>query len=495
MGQTKKYKPKAMLKKNLMLFVAALFGGIVSLGAYSYLAYRAGNSAFNSSPQIPAMTAGYAGLPDATLDFTAAAERSVNGVVHVKTEMKVQPVFNPWADFFGNQLPPQTQVASGSGVIISTDGYIVTNNHVIDGAEKIMVTLNNNKNYEAKLIGHDPSTDIAVIKIDETKLPALPWGNSDDVKVGQWVLAVGNPFELTSTVTAGIVSAKARNINLLGDSRSGEEILPVESFIQTDAAVNPGNSGGALVNTRGELIGINTAIASRTGAYSGYSFAVPTSIARKVALDLIEFGNVQRAFIGVSISDVSEEQAEASGLNEVAGIYVRGVADNGAAAESGMKEGDIILKVGDAPVKNVPQLQEQIARYRPGDKVNLTVWRDKKMQTVNVTLKNRDGKAELKNFEESAAVAMSDLGAEFTDISDADKDALRITGGAKVKSLSSGRLAAVGIQKGFIITKVDKTPIASAEDLKAALTGKTGNILLEGYYPNGTKAIFGFGLR
>jgi serine protease Do len=192
---------------------------------------------------------------------------------------------------------------------------------------------------------------------------------------------------------------------------------------------------------------------------------------------------------------VSEDQADASGLNEVAGIYVRGVADNGAAAESGMKEGDIILKVGDASVKNVPQLQEQIARYRPGDKVNLTVWRDKKMQTVNVTLKNRDGKAELKNFEESAAVAMADLGAEFTDISDADKDALRITGGAKVKSLSSGKLAAVGIQKGFIITKVDKTPIASAEDLKIALTGKTGNILLEGYYPNGTKAIFGFGLR
>lgn len=480
-----------------MLFVAAFLGGILSLGAYSFFAQKQFNSSFYDSANPPVMTAGYAGLPDATLDFTSAAERTVNSVVHVKTQSKAQPVFNPWADFFGYQQSPQVQLGSGSGVIISPDGYIITNNHVVEGADKLMVTLNNNKNYEATIVGRDPSTDIAVIKVDASNLPAIPWGNSDDVKIGQWVLAVGNPFELTSTVTAGIVSAKARNINLLSERRTNEEVYPVESFIQTDAAVNPGNSGGALVNARGELVGINTAIASRTGAYAGYSFAVPTSIARKIALDIIEFGHAQRAFIGVQISDVTEEQAKEKGLKEVAGVYVNSLTEGGAAAESGIQEGDVILKVAESNVKNMPQLQEQIARYRPGDKVGVTVWRDGKMQNVTVTLRNRVGKAELEDFtvKETTPVDLGSLGAEFVEPTLAEKEALKLKGGAKIGTLVPGKLKGVGIQKGFIITKIDGTSVTSPDQLKSELETKKGNVLLEGLYPNGTKAVYGFSLH
>jgi S1-C subfamily serine protease len=298
---------------------------------------------------------------------------------------------------------------------------------------------------------------------------------------------------LTSTVTAGIVSAKARNINLIGNRNNGsEEIFPVESFIQTDAAVNPGNSGGALVNAKGELVGINTAIASRTGVFSGYSFAVPTTIARKVANDIIEFGRVQRAFIGVKISEVSEEIAKDKGLNEVAGILVNGVTAN----DTEIKEGDVILKVGDRPVKNVPQLQEQVAKYRPGDKVKLGVWRNNKWQEITVALKNRSGKAELSNFEAEAAANVSSLGADFGPVSNEEKMKLRIKGGAKIKSISPGKLKAAGIQPGFIITKVDEEMVETPEDLNRALGSKSKGegIMIEGVYPNGTRAYYGFGL-
>lgn len=481
------------MKKNLMLFVAAFLGGAVALGAYSLISKSNASPFTTNQNTIPVVATGYAALPDATLDFTGAAERTVNAVVHVKTESKVQNVYNPWADFFGYNQQPQVQMSSGSGVIISADGYIITNNHVVEGADKLTVTLNNNKNYEAKVIGRDPSTDIAVIKIDEKNLPLAQWGNSDDVRVGQWVLAVGNPFELTSTVTAGIVSAKARNINLLSERARSEEVFPVESFIQTDAAVNPGNSGGALVNVRGELIGINTAIASRTGAYAGYSFAVPTTIAKKVAEDLIEFGNVQRAFIGVRISDVTEEQAKEKGLPEVAGVYVNALTEG--TGDNGMKEGDVILKVAGVPVKNIPQLQEQVIKYRPGNKVNVTVWRGGKMQEVQVTMKNRDGKAELEDFTAKAGISMESLGAQFTAPSSSEKDALKITGGAKVETITPGKLKSIGIQRGFIITKVDGQKIDSPEQLEAALQGKSGNVLIEGVYTNGTKAYYGFSLN
>jgi serine protease Do len=483
------------MRKNLLLFAVALGGGFASLGAYKLFFDKPQLVQLSDGSSMPIYSANYAGMPiEGGLDFTLAAEKSLNTVVHVKTQSEVQQVFNPWADFFGYQQQPQVQMASGSGVIISTDGYIITNNHVVEGADKLSVTLNNNKTYEADVIGRDPSTDIAVIKIEEKNLPAATWGSSEDVRVGQWVLAVGNPFELTSTVTAGIVSAKARNINLLSERRTNEEVFPVESFIQTDAAVNPGNSGGALVNTRGELIGINTAIASRTGVYSGYSFAVPTTIAKKVSEDLIRYGNVQRAFIGVKINDVTEEQAKEKGLKDVAGIYVSAITEGGAAAESGIKEGDIIVKVAEVSVKNVPQLQEQISKYRPGDKVNVSVWRDNKLQVVQVTLRNRSGKAELEDFSATATATYESLGAKFVEPSEAERSSLRISGGAKVNELMNGKLMAAGVKKGFIVTKIDGTRVTSPEELKSTLEGKSGGVLIEGIYPNGTKAYYGFGL-
>lgn len=488
------------MKKNLILVAMAFAGGIFSLGAYKMFFDDSSKGVMYTSAEMPVYTAGYSSLPlEGSLDFTMASEKTVNSVVHVKTQSTMQPVFNPWSDFFGYRQEPQVQMSSGSGVIISNDGYIITNNHVVEGAEKLTVTMNNNKNYEARVIGRDPSTDIAVIKIDERALPAIVWGSSDDVKIGQWVIAVGNPFDLTSTVTAGIVSAKARNINLLGsDRRSNEEIFPIESFIQTDAAVNPGNSGGALVNTRGELIGINTAIASRTGAFAGYSFAVPSSIAKKVAQDIIEFGHVQRAFIGVRIADVSEDIAKEKGLKEVAGVLVASLTDGGAAAESGMKEGDVIMKVGEASVKNVPQLQEQVSRYRPGDKVKVTVWRDGKLQVVDVTLRNRSGKAQLEDFESVASGSgetVTSMGATFGAPSSEDLDKLGITGGAKVMDLQTGKFKSLGMQKGFIITQIDGEKIRNAQDLKGILQSRQGSYVeIKGFYTNGMEAMYGFRL-
>lgn len=482
-----------MKKTWWMMAGAAFLGGSMALVGNAWLNSNAVLNSWNGSG-TPVMSTNFEGaIPgEMNTDFVAAAERTVNCVVHVKTESTVNPGYNPWFDFFGYQQQPQVQSGTGSGVIISADGYIITNNHVVEGAQKLVVTLNNNKSYSAELVGRDPSTDIAVLKIDEKNLPAIAWGNSEDIHIGQWVLAVGNPFELTSTVTAGIVSAKARNINLIGNRQTNEEVFPVESFIQTDAAVNPGNSGGALVNAKGELIGINTAIASRTGVFTGYSFAVPTTIARKVATDLIEFGRVQRAFIGVKIAEVSEEIAKEKDLNEVAGVLVAGITN----AESEMKEGDVILKVGDRVVKNVPQLQEQIAKYRPGDKVKLGVWRAKKWTDIEVVLKNRSGKAELNNFDSDAEANLTALGAEFGALSQEEMMRLRIKGGVKIKSLSQGKLRSAGIQPGFIITKVDEILVGDTESLKAALAGKAKGegIMIEGVYPNGTRAYYGFGL-
>lgn len=429
---------------------------------------------------------------DMGMDFTAAAEMSVNSVVHVKTESTVQSQFNhPWFDYFGLDTSPQIQRGSGSGVIFSNDGYLITNYHVIEGAQKIVVSLNNNTTYDGSIVGTDPATDLAVLKIEATNLPALRFGNSDAVRIGEWVLAVGNPFDLTSTVTAGIVSAKARNINLLRGDLS-REIFPIESFIQTDAAVNPGNSGGALVNTRGELIGINTAIASRTGSYAGYSFAVPSSIVSKVAADLMEFGIVQRAFIGVRIQEVTQDIAKENGLAKIEGVYVNGLTEAGAAAEAGIEEGDIILRIGTNVVKTVPELQEQISRYRPGDRVDVAVWRDKKERIVPVVLRNQNGNTELRD----AAIenARSALGAQLKNVDPELLTELGISGGAQVISLGNGKLAEAGIQPNFIITLIDGKPVNSPDEVLKALQAKSGGVLVEGIYPNGRKAYYGFGM-
>lgn len=429
---------------------------------------------------------------EAPLDFTIAAERTVNAVVHVKTESTVQNSFHhPWFDFFGYENTPQIQRGSGSGVIISEDGYIVTNNHVIEGADKVTVSLNNNKTLEAQVVGIDPATDLAVLKVEQNQLPFMAFGDSDALRIGEWVLAVGNPFDLTSTVTAGIVSAKARNINLLkGDAN--REIFPIESFIQTDAAVNPGNSGGALVNTRGELIGINTAIASRTGSYAGYSFAVPTSIVKKVSTDLMEYGIVQRAFIGVRITEVSQQIADENALDRISGVYVSDLSPGGGAAEAGIEPGDIILRVQGNEVRTVPELQEQVSRYRPGDQIDVAVWRKGKEKRIPVVLRNQEGSTELRDAD--AVSAKNQLGAAMSEVGKEELETLGIRGGAKVNDVGRGKLAEAGIRSGFIILKIDGESVTNPDDVIRILAKKSGGVLVEGIYPNGKKAYYGFGM-
>lgn len=330
----------------------------------------------------------YSALPS----FAQAAQTSVGAVVHVRTAMRTRMPLNPWHEMLGYRSPEEVHEGSGSGVIIGKEGFIVTNNHVIEGAEEITVSMNDNRTYIADVIGTDPSTDLAMLKISaEFPLPFVEFGNSDQVGIGDWVLAVGNPFDLTSTVTAGIVSAKARNINLLR-ARPDRGVFPIESFIQTDAAVNPGNSGGALINTRGELIGINTAIASRTGSYAGYSFAVPSTIVEKVAQDLMSYGEVQRAYLGIQIEPVTEEIAEQLDMTEIKGCAITDLVPGSGAAESGLEIGDVVLAIDGQEISDFPELQESVSRFHPGDEVMVRVWRNGEEREVLVQLKDRNGR-------------------------------------------------------------------------------------------------------
>lgn len=480
------------MKKAISSLMVAMLGGLVVFAGIKLTEKEKEPVTVVERVESPVpVRYGPAAMTGEMLDFTVAAEKTVNAVVHVKTESTVATGYNPWFDFFGYDDAPQVQRGSGSGVIISKDGFIVTNNHVIEGADRIKVSLNSNKTYEATVVGTDPATDIALLKIEEEELPTIKFGNSDALRIGEWVLAVGNPFDLTSTVTAGIVSAKARNINLLR-ANMNREIFPIESFIQTDAAVNPGNSGGALVNVNGELVGINTAIASRTGSYSGYSFAVPTSIVQKVAADLREFGIVQRAFIGVRITDVNEEVAEEAGLNNVEGVLVSDLMESGAAAEAGIQSGDVILEVESVPVRSVPELQEQISRYRPGDEVNISVWRNNRLERVEVTLRNREGSTELREASEVEVYSL--LGASLGEVDNELRSRLDLDGGVQISDLRAGKLAESGVKRGFIITKVDGHGVKTPDDLVKRLEGKDGGVLIEGVYPNGQRAYYGFGM-
>ncbi len=416
------------------------------------------------------------------LDFTVAAEKAQRAVVHIRTEYYNEGNNINW--IFGGpvELPPIK--GSGSGVIISPDGYIVTNNHVIENAVNITVTLFDKRTFKAKVIGRDPQTDIALIKIDADSLPVLPFGDSDALKVGEWVLAVGNPFNLTSTVTAGIVSAKGRNISIL-DRR-----YAIESFIQTDAVINPGNSGGALVNLKGELVGINTAIASPTGAYAGYGFAVPVSIVQKVVADLLEYGSVQRAFLGVAVSDIDNNVAKEYHLKSLEGVLVAKVQPDGAAHKAGIKEGDVIVAVDGHKVNEVPELLEKIGQHRPGDKITLTIERHNKKLDVPVTLLNSEGKTSIEKIER-----VDMLGATFENISSDDKAELGIKYGVRVADLGPGKLRAAGVRPGFIILRINDTPIKSIDDIKRVLNKSHGGIYIQGIYPDGTVAYYAFGLR
>ena len=481
------------MKNLLALFVVASVAGTAAAALTLHLT-RSEQAVLPQAVQPVAWSTATTPQPvtGAPLDFTVAASRTVDAVVHVKTTLEVEDTDNPWMEFFGYEGGQQVQQGSGSGVIISDGGYIVTNNHVIAGATTVEVTLNNNRSYTAEVIGTDPSTDLALLKIDEEQLPAIKFGNSDNVQVGEWVLAVGNPFDLTSTVTAGIVSAKGRNINLLRPDLD-RDIFPIESFIQTDAAVNPGNSGGALVNAEGKLIGINTAIASRTGSYAGYSFAVPASIVHKVTRDLKEFGQVQRAFIGVRIGEVSEDLAEELGLEEVRGAYVAGLTENGAAEEAGIETGDVILSVQDRAVNNVPELQEEVSKYRPGKSIKVLVWRGEEEHVVSVTLRNQDGDMAMRTAPKAQSVNEL-LAASMEPVDALEARKLGIRGGAKITKLEAGKLADCGVKQNFIITSIGGEEVSNQEDVERILKHKKGGVLLEGVYPNGQKAYYGFGM-
>jgi len=456
----------------------------------------------NSSPgsvfnQTPSQRVTYTGISTAAVDFTEAAERSVNGVVHIKstsvrTSANQPQMIDPFEYFFGfggrgQQRQQQPVVGYGSGVIISDDGYILTNSHVVENATEIEVILNDNRSFVAKLVGRDPSTDIALLKVDEKGLPTIPLGDSDALKVGEWVLAVGNPFNLTSTVTAGIVSAKGRG-NVF--ARKGGD-MRVESFIQTDAAVNPGNSGGALVNIRGELVGINTAIYSETGNFAGYSFAVPISIAAKVAADLKQFGTVQRAILGITIADINSALAKEKKLTVTEGAYVNGFAERSSAKEAGIEEGDVISAVNGVRVKSVSELQEQVNRYRPGDKVLLKISRGDKTKQITVELRNMQGNTSLVKDADTEA-----LGVVFKELTKEKQQLYGISGGVEVTGVTAGKFKEAGITKGFIIMSINNASVASPNDIEQ-IVGKVlqgamndRGLFIRGFYPNGRTRYF-----
>ncbi len=471
-------------------------GTIITAVAAAFIAVWAYAKWFQPEQQVVTVPAEqkmlYANLPtgeqEGAADFTIAAEKAVNAVVHVKTRaVRENSSYNPFYEFFFGErddIQQRPVMGFGSGVIISSDGYIITNNHVIDRMDEIEVVLDDRRSFPAEVIGTDPSTDLALLKVDTEELPYLQYGNSDNLKLGQWVLAVGNPYNLTSTVTAGIISAKARNINIL------REQFAIESFIQTDAAVNPGNSGGALVNTVGELVGINTAIASRTGAYSGNSFAIPVSIVKKVIGDLKEFGVVQRAILGVTIQDVTQELANENNINNVSGVYINGLREDGAAKDAGIKVGDVILAVNNIPVNTVSELQEQISRYRPNDQVDVLIKRNGKEKLFEVTLRNMSGSTDIVKKDESISL----LGASFEPASDEEKDRLGISGGVKVVSLKAGKLLSAGVREGFIITKINNKSVDNIDDIEDIIRDIDGGVYIEGIYPDGLIAYYAFGM-
>jgi serine protease Do len=476
-----------MKKRQIFISIlTAIIGGLIAVLVFSLFI----DKNRKSSIAVVRQPVGFADLksePGTGLaDLTYAAEKSIHAVVNVKTEMVRETYRNPILEFFygDSYKNPEPVLGFGSGVIISSDGYIVTNNHVVDNSDKVFVTLNDKREYEAKVIGTDPSTDLALIKIDADDLPYIPYGNSDDLKVGEWVLAVGNPFTITSTVTAGIVSAKGKNLGIIQDQ------YRIESFIQTDAAVNRGNSGGALVDTRGELVGINTAILSPSGAYAGIAFAIPVSIVKKVIADLVEFGVVQRAILGVSIQEIDANLAKEKGINVLKGVYVSELRDGGAAKDAGILAGDIIMKIDDVEVNSPSELTEQINRYRPGDKVNVTLKRKNKTKQFGVILRNLQGDTK---FIKSGTYDTI-LGAKVIEIGNEEKKSLGIKNGVKITELGAGKLRAEGVKEGFIITEVNNKGVSTVEDLKKIINGIEGGVYIKGIYPDGVIAYYAFGL-
>lgn len=472
-------------KHYLGALFMALLGAAIALFAYSKITDKPSGTLLKDSSNVDLRNAEalLTSLQEqeGQIDFTYAAEQTVHGVVHVRTKsMSGSQGDNPIMEwFYGDRYNRPREVRGyGSGVIISADGYIITNNHVIESAEDVEVKLNDNRTFKAEVVGRDPSTDIALLKIKADNLPFVRYGDSDQLKLGEWVLAVGNPFNLTSTVTAGIVSAKGRNLNIL------ESDYRIESFIQTDAALNMGNSGGALVNTKGLLMGITSAILSPSGAYSGNSFAVPVNIVKKVVGDLKEFGEVQRAIIGVNITEVTQEDAEKYKLNMVRGARISNIIEDGSAEAAGLKENDIIVKFDGVNVSTPSELQEQVGKFRPGDKANITYIRNGKEATVPIVLKNVAGNTSV------VTPGMGDggmvYGARLESLGSSDKDKFNIDYGVKVTELNNGRFKDIGIGKGSIILSVNGRRVKNASEVRQATDDETDLRTIEGIQSNGT---------
>ena len=483
------------MKKLSNYFVSAICIIAIAFSAGAFIKVNANTNNVNSMPGQP-------------VDLTYAAEKALPAVVHIRylqnskiqtVEMQSDPFgdfFDPFG-FFGNpggttkrKVQTPKREGAGSGVIISADGYIVTNNHVVEGADELTVPLNDNREFSARIVGTDKTTDLALIKVDAKDLPTLPIGDSNKLKVGEWVLAVGNPFNLNSTVTAGIVSAKARTIGANG----------VESFIQTDAAINAGNSGGALVNTQGELVGINAMLVSPTQSYTGYGFAIPTTIMNKVVADLKQYGTVQRAMIGIQginandYYDKMKEEGKEVDLGTMEGIYIDNVEDGSAGAEAGLQKGDVITAVDGKKLKKMAELQEYLANKRPGDKITITYLRNKKSKTATLTLKNQQGNTDVVKHAD-----LDVLGGNFREINDSEKRQLNINNGLVVMRINNGALKDAGINKGFIIQKVNDIPMTTISDLQKAVreasTSKEPVLYIQGIYPTGKKAYFAVPLQ
>ena len=494
------------LKQILAVVLISATTTLVTLVGYrkftvddSYV-YKTGAT---DSGKIPINYAGFNGITgaNASIDFVPAASAAIPATVHIKTKTNRTasnnlPRRSPFGDmfdldlddFFGDRLRSQPQMASGSGAIISEDGYIVTNNHVIDGADEINVTLSNKRSFKAKLVGADPSSDIAVLKIEAKGLPFMLYGNSDEVKIGQWVLAVGYPLNLEATVTAGIISAKGRTLEI----NRRQSNTPVESFMQTDAAVNPGNSGGPLVTTDGKLIGINSAIASPTGAYAGYSFTIPVNIVKKIIADLMKHGTVQRAYLGIQYprENLSDEVKAREGIkDDESGVYVIDVPKDGAAYAAGIKKGDVITKINGVPVISGAEMVGQIATYRPGDKINISYLREGKEVTTPVTLRNSTGTMEIVKTS-----VLDKLGADLQTLSKERAKELGVSGGVEIRSISGrGLMSKVRVQEGFVILKANNQTINSVDDFRKALEGAS-SVKVEGIYP-GYEGVYNFVLN
>ena len=500
------------MKKVLLYAALAIGGGLTALAGARAIGWNAGTVQWVNAPGTTARFANYTPGKNSPVvaDFTYAADKTLPVVVNIQSSIRVknrgglqsfgfENLPEPFRQFFDNPMPhgqpgeqpDNLEQATGSGVVISPDGYIVTNNHVVQEADKLTVTLSDKRSFTAQVIGTDPSSDLALVKIDASGLPYIGFGNSDNARVGEWVVAVGNPFNLASTVTAGIVSAKGRDLHIVQDK------APVESFIQTDAVVNPGNSGGALVNLDGELIGINTAIASPTGVYAGYAFAIPANLVAKVVDDLKTYGVVQRGYLGITIRGIDDAFAKEKHLGTVNGVYVDSLADNSAAAAAGLKTGDVITQIDGQAVTSSPELLQLIGQHRPGDRVRVTVLRNGTTRDFTVTLKNRTGTTDIVKKTGQADI-LRVLGAEFSTLDHSTAQKTGLDGGVKITQLSAGRLTnQTDIREGFIITKVNRQPVRTVDDLTSRLQEiQDGGVMLEGVYPDRPETVYyyAFGL-